>query len=229
MPRNETRERWGNFGCDGRYHKSTGQKPAVCVSIAVAQMVSIDRSIRTWLLTSLCLLSAAHAFAGGRAVIADFDGDGRVDRAELDARRPTAVEVHLSRSGTVFVVRSASPILGLVAHNVDGKGGDELITASASLDLTVWRGRHGGLARMAPRTSAPRAVSSPSGQRARQHRPVQNDAVTPSGPPPLALEVGERTTAAAAAAGPLERLDQVRCDSRPDPAPLAPRPPPFAA
>src|SRR5258705_11943929 len=93
-------------------------------------------------LACLCVLVAAGlASASTPFVIADFDGDGHVDRADLNGGDQSAVRVWLSATGRTSVLRSATPGLEMVARDLDGDRRAELMVSSTSNGLHIWKDR----------------------------------------------------------------------------------------
>jgi hypothetical protein len=105
------------------------------------------------------LIGIGAASAAPSAIVGDFDGDGRHDRAELSAAEPSAVRIYLSTTHKTSVVHSKTPILSLVARDLDGDQRDELIVRGASARLQVWTKQRNRFAKVHPRhhASLPRA------------------------------------------------------------------------
>ena len=65
---------------------------------------------RLWLACVCLLLGATVAAASTPSVVADFDGDGQHDRAEVSPRG-SAIHIWLSATRSTSVLRSRTPIL----------------------------------------------------------------------------------------------------------------------
>ena len=112
-----------------------------------------------WLVWFGLLFGPHTVFASGLTVIADFDGDGRHDRAELERRESSLLRVWLSTSHSTSVVRSSSPLLTIAASDLDGDGRHELIASGALGRLHVWTKRRHGFVPLRPKHEASRASS----------------------------------------------------------------------
>jgi hypothetical protein len=104
-----------------------------------------------------CLLLCSRVSAAAeRFLTADFDGDGRHDRVTLDQRDPSVLRVWLSTTNSTLLIRSASPLVGIAATDLDGDHRAELIARGDSAVLQVWTNKHTGFhAFRANRTSQP--------------------------------------------------------------------------
>jgi hypothetical protein len=180
-----------------------------------------------WLVWFGLLFGPHTVFASGLTVVADFDGDGRHDRAELQ-RESSLLRVWLSKSHSTSVVRSSSALLTIAASDLDGDGRHELIASGALGKLHVWTKRRHGFVPLHPKRETPRAsTGQPSRTVTDRSRDtsgaeLQTGRTTPSltltrwySPPPFVLACTPTTHAVA------------RC-SRPDLlARLGSRPPPL--
>jgi len=104
-------------------------------------------------------LGAPVARAGDSSVIADFDGDGRHDRVEVDHGK-ASLHVWLSTTCTTSVVRSSTPIVGVAARDLDGDRRAELIASGTSTRVQVWTKRHGEFAPFRPGPAVPRTLAA---------------------------------------------------------------------
>jgi hypothetical protein len=83
-------------------------------------------------------------YAAELHVVADFDGDGRHDRAVLDRLHPEVVRISLSTGGRTAVLYAGAPVAAMIARDLDGDHRAELITRGATTDLQIWTtGRRG--------------------------------------------------------------------------------------
>ena len=171
------------------------------------------------------LLVAPRAEASGRAVLADFDGDGHGDRASLDARDPSIVRIWFSATRTTQIIRSTQPLRGITAVDLNGDRHPELIASNRSHGVQVWMKAHAGFRHYRQkRPPPPRDISHPNRRR------VDDDAA------PAAAAIGaakDSPPSLAAVQHRLSVLPGVRHDppgltrpARSDAAPFAPRPPP---
>lgn len=189
----------------------------------MAAWVSTRRAI--WVALTAILLLTRVAAAADPALSADFDGDGHRDRVTLDHAQPSVVRVWLSSTNATAEIHSHTPIVRLVARDLDGDHRYELI-ANADGRVQVWtRKRHGF------RAFTPHGVVD--ADMARQgHRTVDDG---PAEPPAaiqwtagasLALELTPQPRAPASGSSHLVLVSNA---SPPAKAPLsicAPRPPP---
>src|SRR5262245_50449182 len=118
-----------------------------------------------WLVWFGLLFGPHTVFASGLTVVADFDGDGRHDRAELERRESSLLRVWLSTSHRTSVVRSSSPILTIAASDLDGDGRHELIASGALGRLHVWTKRRQGFVPLHPKHETARASSGKAPRR----------------------------------------------------------------
>jgi hypothetical protein len=109
-------------------------------------MHRISRTLRhaVQLVCVCALLVAPRAEASGRAVLADFDGDGHGDRASLDARDPSIVRIWFSATRTTQIIRSAQPLRDISAVDLNGDRYPELVASNRSPGLQVWVKAHKG-------------------------------------------------------------------------------------
>jgi hypothetical protein len=115
------------------------------------------RSTRYRVLAMACacvVLLTRSAAASDRSVVADFDGDGRHDRATLHGRGPSSeIHIWLSTIGSVAVIRTPTRIGAIAASDLDGDHRDELI-GRTSTRLQVWTVRQRRFEHVLPRTAA---------------------------------------------------------------------------
>lgn len=191
-------------------------------------MPARSRIVRTLPLVGLCvLLLAPRAEAGHRRLFVDFDADGRRDHVTVDAHEPWIVRIWLSATRSTHIIRSAQPLRGITAVDLNGDRRPELIVSNRSHGLQVWTKAPSGFVAYRHRPRPPtRDISGST-----RHR-VDDDA----GELPLAI-----TSASGNFAFPVSslipwattsgrgrpRAEQPR-DRRSTPrlAPLSPRPPP---
>lgn len=195
-------------------------------------MHRIDLTLsRALQLACVCIvLAAPRAEAGGRALFADFDGDGRGDRASLDARDPSIVRIWFSATRTTQIIRSTQPLRDITAVDLNGDRYPELVASNRSPGLQVWVKAHKGFQhyrRNGPFSS--RDIAPPDRHRVDDDADRFAAAIGAAKPPPPSIAgnlhrrpppSGVRTEAA--------RLTRTaRSASRV--APFAPRPPPGPA
>jgi hypothetical protein len=102
-------------------------------------MTGLTRSIRALSLVCLCvLLLVPRAEAGHRRLFADLDADGRRDHVTVDAHEPWIVRIWLSATRSTHIIRSAHPLRGITAVDLNGDRRPELIFSSRSHGLQVW-------------------------------------------------------------------------------------------
>jgi hypothetical protein len=85
----------------------------------------------------LCLLPRAVA-AAEPLLVADLDGDGLYDRVTISHREPTVLRLWLSASGKTHRIHLGTPVLHVVAMDLDGDHRPELIAHDAKSRLHVW-------------------------------------------------------------------------------------------
>jgi hypothetical protein len=191
-------------------------------------MPARSRIIRTLPLVGLCvLLLAPRAEAGHRRLFADLDADGRRDHVTVDTHEPWIVRIWLSATRSTHIIRSAQPLRGITAVDLNGDRRPELIFSNRSRGLQVWTKAPSGFVAYPHRPRPPTRDISGSAR----HR-VDDD--TDELPPGIASASGNlaflvtslNPWAAVPALG-RPRAEQPR-DRRSTPrlAPLSPRPPP---
>jgi len=90
------------------------------------------------------LLSPSVARAADAVLVVDLDGDGVRDRVTVDSRQPSLLSVWLSTTGAISTIHSSSPLIRVVATDLDGDHRAELIARDSRSGLHVWtRGRKG--------------------------------------------------------------------------------------
>lgn len=148
----------------------------------------ITRVIRglLWLIRVCVLLGVPVASAASPSLIADFDGDGKHDRVELDHCEPSALRIWLSSTRSTSVVRSPTPILIIAARDLDGDRRDELIATGGSTPLRVWTTRHKAFTPFRAKRATAATLSASTGHSV-EHAPTQTPAAdAPLLPAPLA-------------------------------------------
>jgi hypothetical protein len=191
-------------------------------------MPARSRIVRTLPLVGLCvLLLAPRAEAGHRRLFADFDADGRRDHVTVSAHEPWIVRIWLSATRSTHIIRSAQPLRGITAVDLNGDRRPELIFSNRSHGLQVWTKAPSGFVAYPHRARPPtRDISGST-----RHR-VDDDA--DELPPGIASASGDfaflvtrLSPWATIPALVRPRTEQPR-DRRSTPrlAPLSPRPPP---
>jgi hypothetical protein len=127
---------------------------------------------RTFVLACACvLLASTLAHASEPGLVVDLDGDGVHDRAIVDSREPSLLRVWLSSTDSISTIRNSSPLVGVVAIDLDGDHRAELIARDSAAGLHVWtRGRQ-GFHRVRPHSTDGTTL-------ARQKRHVADDGAT---------------------------------------------------
>lgn len=194
-------------------------------------MHTIARVIRgllllTWasVVPGVPLVSAATP-----SLIADFDGDGKHDRVELDRRDPSALRIWLSATRSTSVVRSPTPILVIAARDLDHDRRDELIATGASTRLHVWTKRHKGFAAVRPKHTTAVPLLTSTGHSVEHAPPETPAADAPLLPAPLASPLSAQPRAPILIAGRVSTPVVAGLTSSRFLAPLAPRPPPLSS
>jgi hypothetical protein len=135
-----------------------------------------------WLVWFGLLFGPHTVFASGLTVVADFDGDGRHDRAELERRESSLLRVWLSTSRSTSIVRSSSPLLTIAASDLDGDGRHELIASGALGRLQVWTKRRHGFVPLHPKRQTSRASSGQAPRTVTDRSTDTSGAELPTGP-----------------------------------------------
>ena len=106
------------------------------------------------------MLVARAAAAGGNRLSADFDGDGRYDLAALSLGDAVpSVQVWLSTTRAVTVLRIEAPVLAIAAADLDGDRRAELIAGDSTSGLHVWTLRDRAFERIKPRRKTSTGLS----------------------------------------------------------------------
>lgn len=147
---------------------------------------SIRRTL--WLAASVCLLLTRFASAGEATLAADFDGDGHHDRVVLDGAQPSVLRIWLSATNATAEIHSHTPIVRVVARDLDGDRRPELIAGSGS-GLQVWTRRHHSFRAFKPHGHIDADMARP-GHRAFDDGPVESRAAIQWIGGPLASVVG---------------------------------------
>ena len=130
------------------------------------------RLCRTFMLVSACmLLSCTLARAAESELMVDLDGDGLRDRVLVDSREPSLIHVWLSTTGSVTTIRNRSPLINVVATDLDGDHRAEIIVRDTTARLHVWTRGKKGFRRVHPH-------STDASSLARKKRHVVDDGVT---------------------------------------------------
>ena len=132
----------------------------------VGQLLSV-----LWLILFTLALSARASDLG---VTADFDGDGRCDRALRDQYEPSVIRIWLSKSGRTAVVRTRTAVSAIAATDLDGDRRAELVTADATTRLQIWTKRRGGFRTVRVQKTRPGIQHVPR-HRTGGHEPSPND------------------------------------------------------
>ena len=118
----------------------------------------LSKSARFALLVCV-LLWPSTAFAD-QQVRADFDGDGQLDRAQM---QPSGVVVWLSKARVFSPLRGPGHLVQLAAVDIDRDGRPELVALDANTGLHVWKARKSGKLRryrQRPATTGPMLYGS---------------------------------------------------------------------
>ena len=138
-------------------------------------MTELTRSVRTLSLVCLCVLLLAPRAEAGRRVFADFDADGRRDRATLDAHEPWIVRIWLSATRSTHIIRSAQPLRDITAVDLNGDRRPELVATNHARGLQVWAKAPSGFVAYPHRPRPPTRQISGSGR----HRLDDNNEESP--------------------------------------------------
>lgn len=186
-------------------------------------IVSVGRLAGAVCVALVALTTTLHA--AELAVSADFDGDGRRDRALLDRQDPSVIRVWLSNSHRVDVVQANSRVSTLTAGDLDGDRRPELIATGTAHDLHIWT-RDRGRFRVFGPSDARRRIAIPA-PRSLHDTPIPrtSPAIVNGRGAAAALTAGRRAsvadlTALASSAPTLPTASRCRVD------PAAPRAPP---
>ena len=195
-------------------------------------MRKVNPSLRRGLhLACLCVfLFAPRANAAGRAVVADFDGDGHGDHVTLDATDARVVRIWFSATRTTEIIRSPQPLRDIAAVDLNGDRHPELIASNRSHGLQVWMKAHAGFRHYRrKRPVVPRDIGYPERRRVDDDPGSDAAAVGGARPVPMSLAAGPH---------PRSLLPPIRRDvsdvthaarSALPNSPFAPRPPPGLA
>jgi hypothetical protein len=179
-----------------------------------------------WLLACLLLL-ATSARAAEPSLTADFDGDGQRDRVVLDRTEPSVLRVWLSTTGATAVIRSRTPVIRVVATDLDGDHRAELIARGTST-LQVWTSKKRGFRSYRAQPAAPETIAKSRRHALDEGAPAPpGDATT--GATTLALTLSARPRAPGISARDVEFSSAPGFTGLVSFAPFAPRPPPVSA
>ena len=107
---------------------------------------------------TLALLTWLPTRAWADDLYADLDRDGVRDVISIQTGPRRGLVVWLSSSQSVFHLPTRLPISRIVAADIDGDGGIDLVAADTSAKIHVWhRSKHGTLRRTHPRHIPPTA------------------------------------------------------------------------
>ena len=88
-----------------------------------------------------CVLLWPRAGFADQQVRADFDGDGQLDRAQM---QPSGVVVWLSKARVFSALRGSGHPVQLAAVDIDRDGRPELVALDAATGLHVWKAHKSG-------------------------------------------------------------------------------------
>jgi hypothetical protein len=173
-----------------------------------------------------CLLVTRVAAAAGNRLSADFDGDGRYDLAALlQGGAVPSVQVWLSTTRAVTVVRIEAPVSAIAAADLDGDRRAELIAGGATMSLHVWTLRDRAFERIEPRRTRTGGLSRRTEHGVDDQGDQALAAVPASSPMRAALRHASRPRAPDVTAA-LVVPEDVHGQSPSLASPLGPRPPP---
>lgn len=191
-----------------------------------AQWRAARRSL--WLVLTCMLVLVRFASAAEPSLSADFDGDGHRDHAVLDHAEPTLLHVWLSSTNATAIIRSQTPIIHLVATDLDGDRRSELIAGDRT-GLRIWTKTHRDFRSYRPRRVAPATLASPTHRALSDSTTESRSDVTWSADPTVAVasRAGPRAPTPCAVIVRLTVASHLR--SALPHSPFAPRPPPHSA
>lgn len=85
-----------------------------------------------------CVLLLPHFAAAEPSPAVDFDGDGRLDQLALERGELSVLHVWLSASDTTQAIRTRSPLLRVIATDLDADHRPELIALDSNSQIHVW-------------------------------------------------------------------------------------------
>jgi hypothetical protein len=106
-------------------------------------------------------LSSPAAFGADSYIKADLDGDGRADLITFDDAQPWVLHVWLSSTATTQTIRSAMPVVQVVATDLDGDHRPEIIARGWS-GLQIWMHGRRGFRSYRPKRILPGAIGHPA-------------------------------------------------------------------
>jgi hypothetical protein len=124
------------------------------------QLVTTLRRV-VWLACACLCLSGPPATAAESALKIDLDGDGRADLITFDDGQPSVLHVWLSSTATTQTIRSAIPVVQVVATDLDGDHRLEII-ARGGTGLEIWMHGRRGFRTYRPKRIVPGAIGHPS-------------------------------------------------------------------
>jgi hypothetical protein len=116
--------------------------PAIVIYSKSAAMLSrpvLSKFTRLALL--VCVLLWPRTGFADQQVRADFDGDGQLDRAQMQS---SGVVVWLSKARVFSALRGSGHPVQLAAVDIDRDGRPELVTLDAATGLHVWKAHKSG-------------------------------------------------------------------------------------
>ncbi len=94
------------------------------------------------------------------AILADLDGDGIADHADLpDSLLGYAIRVRLSTRPVAEVITSPTTIVAIAAVDVDRDGIPDLVASTSDGLITVWRNGIGSFVVLPPRAAGPHLLA----------------------------------------------------------------------
>jgi hypothetical protein len=182
---------------------------------------------RALLLACACLVFVVPvARAAEQCLSADLDGDGKRDKVVLDRFEPSVVRVWLSSTGATSVLRSRTPVIRIIATDLDGDHRPELIARGTSATLEVWTKKRHGFRSYRPRRVEPGRVYTPKHHRFDDGPTYPLEVTAATGPSLLALAPVIRPRAPAAASPVVFSHTDARIPRKLAVPPFGPRPPP---
>jgi hypothetical protein len=179
-------------------------------------------------LACACVLLLPHLVAAAEpSLSADFDGDGRRDRVTVDRHEPSVLHIWLSETQTTSIIRTSTPVLRVVAMDLDGDHRSELIARGSNAGLQVWTKKRKGFRSYRPASSAPGSLTRPVHHQVDDGPTDAPSAIPWSGSPTVALLLVPQPRAPSFATHAVSRAIDVFAESVLPLAASAPRPPPF--
>lgn len=210
------RHRLGILGC--RLYSTKSEMRLLTVTLRRAFILAC----------ALVWFGASSARAAEPTVLADLDGDGLHDRVTVDHREPSLLHIWLSKTGGTTTLRSTSPVVGVVARDLDGDRRAELITRDTFARVQVWTRKRGSFRQFHAHRPLVSEVGTPRDHRFDDGATGESDASSWTGASFFALALSAQPRAPDLRA-PFRNVDSARTLRSPLPLdPFAPRPPPHA-